>query len=119
MEVHLSVQCREEFLSCLVVVHRGEVEGVAVGDRSAKVVMVGIFIGEPLFWMEFVDADLECPFASGVGVADGAAIPARDSHHGFVGVELPEDVAVDVRSPEGVPQHGLSIDRPFHSVPGC
>lgn len=119
MEAHLVIQRGEEFLSCLVVVHRGEVKRVAVGNRSADVVMPGAFIGEALFGMESVDSDSQCPCASGVGVADGAAIPARDSHHGFIGVELPEDVAVDVRSPEGAPQHRLSIDRPFHSVPGC
>ena len=81
--------------------------------------MVGIFIGKALFRMESVDSDSQRSFASGVGIADCSAIPARDSHNGFVGIELPEDVAVDVRSTEGVPQHSLSINRPFHSVPGC
>lgn len=99
VEVHLAVQCRKKFLPCLMVVHRGEVEGIAVGNRSAQVVMVGIFIGQSLFRMEFVNADLQCPPASGVGVADGAAIPARDVHHGFVGIELPEDMTVYVGSP--------------------
>ena len=99
VEVHLTVQCGEEFLPCLAVVHRSKVKRIAVGDRPAEVVMSGAFVGEALFGMEFVNANLECPFASGVGVADGAAIPARDSHNGFAGIELSEDVAVDVRAP--------------------
>ena len=119
VEVHLSVQRGEELLPRLVVVHRSEVESVAVGDRSADVVMPGAFVGESPLGMESVDVDLECPFASGVGIADCAAIPARDSHNCFAGIEFTEYVAVDVRTPEGVPQHSLLIYRPFHSVRGC
>ena len=119
VEAHLTVQCGEEFLPCLAVVHRSKVKRIAVGDRPADVVVPGTFVGETLFGIELVNADLECPYASGVGVADGAAIPARDAHHGFAGIEFTEYVAVDVRTPKGVPQHGLLIYRPFHSVRGC
>lgn len=102
-----------------MVEHRGKVEGIAVGNRSAQVVMTGAFVGKSLFRMEPVNVDLQCLLASGVGVVDGAAIPARDVHHGFAGIELSEDMAVYVGSPEGVPQYCLSIYRPFHSVRGC
>ena len=118
MEVHLSVERLQQFLSGLVIVQGCEIQGVAIRYAAELVLVVSRLVGELSRRIILVIPDVQGLNAPGEGVADDAAIPAGDFHDNLAGVEQTQDVRVYVHAPVGFTEYGLSVNRLLHSVHG-
>ena len=99
-----------------MIVEAGEIQGVAIRYGAELVLMVGRLVGQLDRRVVLIVPDVKALNAPGKGVADDAAIPTGDFHYNLAGVELAQDVHVNVHAPVGSTEYRLPVNRFLHNA---